>query len=268
MNNEIIINEPINQNNQIPINNSQNNINNRVIFQEENKNINNNFDINEMNEKIQNDSFNFSKKAILEIINQNHCLCDNLRKMQETINFKDQLISEYESVIKLSKDKITKLSNQIPELKRENDVLRQNNITFQNNLNEEKLRTKNITQPLKNPKVKENNNKKDDDDDDDEYLEKEINLEIGYKQKEKELKNEFANEIDNLTKKADELKVENDRLKYELADKNIEIEKLNSQIENEQFNNSSIINKQERDIQKLKDKVSEYEKKNKTLGEI
>ena len=220
-----------------------------------------------MNEKIHNDSFNFIKKAILEIINQNHCLCDNLRKMQETINFNDQLISEYKSVIKLSKDKITKLSNQILELKKVNDVLRQNNITFQNNLNEEKLSTKNKIQMLKNPKVKENNIKKYYDDDD-EYLEKEINLEIGYKQKEKELKNEFANEIDNLTKKADELKVENDRLKYELADKNIEIEKLNSQIENEQFNNSSIINKQERDIQKLKDKVSEYEKKNKTLGEI
>ena len=195
-----------------------------------------------MNEKIHNDSFNFIKKAILEIINQNHCLCDNLRKMQETINFKDQLISEYESVIKLSKDKITKLSNQIPELKRENDVLRQNNITFQNNLNEEKLSTKNKIQMLKNPKVKENNIKKYYDDDD-EYLEKEINLEIGYKQKEKQLKKEFANEIDNLTKKADDLKVENDRLKYELSDKNIEIEKLNSQIENEQFINSSIINK-------------------------
>ena len=178
MNNEIIINEQINQNNQFPIYNSQYNINNKEIFQEENKNFNNNFDINEMNEKIQNDSFNFSKKAILEIINQNHCLCDNLRKMQETINFKDQLISEYESVIKLSKDKITKLSNQIPELQRENDILRQNNISFQNNLNQEILRTKNKTQPLKNPKVNENYIKKDDDDDDDEYLEKEINLEI------------------------------------------------------------------------------------------
>ena len=55
-------------------------------------------------------------------------LCENIRKMQETINFKDQLISEYESVIKLSKDKITKLSNQIPQLQRENDILRQNNI--------------------------------------------------------------------------------------------------------------------------------------------
>jgi hypothetical protein len=32
MNNEIIINEPINQNNQIPINNSQNNINNKKII--------------------------------------------------------------------------------------------------------------------------------------------------------------------------------------------------------------------------------------------
>ena len=249
MNNEIIINEQINQNNQIPINNSQNNTNNRKIYQDENKNFNNNFDINEMNEKIDKDSLNITKKAILEIINQNHCLCENIRKMQETINFKDQLISEYESVIKLSKDKITKLSNQIPQLQRENDILRQNNITFQNNLNQEKLRANNKNQPLKNPKVKENHIKKYyDDDDDDEYLEKEINMEIGYKQKEKELKDQFANEIDNLTKKTDDLKVENDRLKYELANKNIEIEKLNSQIENEQFNNSSIINKQERDI--------------------
>ena len=38
-------------------------------------------------------------------------------------------------------------------------------------------------------------------------------MEIGYKQKEKELKEQFANKIDNLTKKTHDLKVENDRLK-------------------------------------------------------
>ena len=78
-------------------------------------------------------------------------------------------------------------------------------------MNQEKLRMNNQNQPLKNPKVKENHIEKDYDDN--EYLEKEINMEIGYKQKEKELKDQFANEIDNLTKKTDDLKVENDRLK-------------------------------------------------------
>ena len=167
-----------------PIPNQQIIMNNQEEFDPNNNNINidSNYKINEMNEKIDLDSINLSKKTIIEILKQNNCMREDINTMQCTIDLKDKLISEFESLVKVSKDKLTKYSDQISSLQNENNSLRQQLNSLPNNYNQDKFRSNKNP----NPNVKLKGNPKEDDNlkkIENEYYEKEINLTLEFKQK-------------------------------------------------------------------------------------
>ena len=81
-----------------------------------------------------------------------------------------------------------------------------------------------------------------------EFKEQSKKLNEKYNNKEKNLKNEFIKEINSNMKRAEELRVENENLKYDLSNYKINIENLNNKLEEKTYDKESIINLKDNDI--------------------
>ena len=139
--------------------------------------------------------------------------------------------SEFVNLITTFKDKFLKFEEKNNELRKENDLLRQKLTNYENLIKNEQNKTQKTEAGLKNAKFFEIHIKEIQD----EFAEKEFKLNQKFSDKENKLKNEFANEINKLNKKLDDLKIENEKLKYDISNQNIEIESLQTQLEDKDY---------------------------------
>jgi len=94
-----------------------------------------------------------------------------------------------------------------------------------------------------------------------EFKEKINKLNQKYIEKESSLKSEYVDEINRKMQKVEELKIENDKLKYDLSNVKMNKEALNHQLEEKDYNSNTNINQKEKEIMYLKEKITEFEKK-------
>ena len=93
-----------------------------------------------------------------------------------------------------------------------------------------------------------------------EFKEKSKKLNQKYIDKEKTLKDEFLEEINKNIQKIEDLKIENEKLKFDLSNYKMNIETLHHQLEEKDNDKDSTMNQKEKEIEYLKEKINEREK--------
>ena len=196
-------------------------------------------------------------EVIKKLESENLMLKNTLDKFNEDLQVKNKIICEFQNLIKMSKDKFNKYEETNNLLKKENENLRKEMYKFENEMKEVKFKSKTQENNLKNAEMLQEqfnyiqNN----------LIEKEKEITQKYKERETLMKNNLNDEIGLLNKKIDELKNENEKLKFELSNQKIFIENLKNNIDDRDFENESEIKKIEKENQKYKDSLNLYEKK-------
>jgi chromosome segregation ATPase len=207
------------------------------------------------------DNINFNQdnlcqnKSVFELQTENNLLKNELYKKAQIIKNKDEIISEFQSLI-------TTFKTKFDQYEAKNHQLKQQIIILEKQLNS------------KNNDIILNSNKKDTNID--------INNNIFYKQQIKELETDYDSKIkklnekfkekENLLKKEkneeflrvsknlEEKKFENEKLKSKISNYKIEINTLKSQIENNDYEKNSIMDQKDKENSKLKEKITEKDK--------
>ena len=94
-----------------------------------------------------------------------------------------------------------------------------------------------------------------------EFKEKTNKLSQKYIEKENNLKNEYVDEINKKMQKIEELRIEHEKLKYDISNYKMNKEALNHQLEEKDYNTNSNIKKKKKEMQYLKEKINEFEQK-------
>ena len=235
-----------NQNNNMNTNNS---IENRQSYQ----NLQKNPDFLNLQSKIMylENNNNLVNQTIYTLESENKILKTKLAKKDNIIKSKEDLNKEYQNLLSVFKDKLIQsekylkiFQNQIEDLKiklNEKDKLvleyKKRNDIINNSL-------KNI--PIYTEQIKDIQKK---------YEDKEAQNKEKYNEKEKKLIKDFMDEINKSTKRSEELKIENEKLKYDLNNLNNEITNLNNKISEMEFEKKDLINKNNLEINQLKEKI-------------
>ncbi|MCQ2817348.1 MAG: hypothetical protein MJ252_08800 [archaeon] len=194
-------------------------------------------------------------KNILELENELNLYKIELVSMREKLASKDNLISQYESAIQLSKDKINQLSQAAEKFKNENEILSNKNMDLEAEIKsmevmQNKANAKNESVELIHQHMEDIQK---------EFNQKEINLNKKFKEKEDNLRKDFLNEISGLNKEIEDLRAENAKLKFENSDHNVALEKLNNEFDEKNFEFTSAINKKDKEISKLNEQLKDYQ---------
>lgn len=198
-------------------------------------------------------------KNILELENEINLYKIELVKYREKLASKDNLISQYEAVIQTSKDKILSLNQTMDKLKYENNSLQTKNMNLESEIKSLKAMRNEQQDTKKNPSLEmmqEHIN-----DVKNECAQKESKYIKKYQEKEESLRKEFLNEISSLNKEIEELRAENGKLKFENTNQAVQIEKINSEHDEKNYEVTSTLNKKDKEISKLNDQIKEKEKK-------
>ena len=237
LNNNNNINNNMNYINNIPNNNNEDqNMNSPLMYMENNNNLLN--------------------KAIHDLEVENSYLKTELDKKDEIIISKESLNKEYQNLLSVFKDKLSQseqyyktCKSQIEDLEKQLkekdkiilDYKKRNNM-IENNI-------KNI--PEYTEEIKDIQKK---------YEEMEKQNQEKYNEKEKKLIKDFMDEINRKTKNNEDLRIENEKLKYDSYNQKAEISGLNNKISEIRYENKDILEKNSREISKLKDQLASMEK--------
>ena len=237
LNNNNNINNNMNYINNIPNNNNEDqNMNSPLMYMENNNNLLN--------------------KAIHDLEVENSYLKTELDKKDEIIISKESLNKEYQNLLSVFKDKLSQseqyyktCKSQIEDLEKQLkekdkiilDYKKRNNM-IENNI-------KNI--PEYTEEIKDIQKK---------YEEMEKQNQEKYNEKEKKLIKDFMDEINRKTKNNEDLRIENEKLKYNSYNQKGEISDLNNKISEIRYENKDILEKNSREISKLKDQLASMEK--------
>ena len=209
---------------------------------------------------IRNDN-DFKAKTINEYENRINQLEAELMRVKEKLNAKEAILSEFQTVTAKSAEKFKQIEEANENLKKTNNSLVSQLAEYENQIkilkikNEEnEANAKNLTMYQEHITEMQN-----------EFTQKEIKLNRKYQDKENSIKNEFLNEISKLTKELEELRVQNEKLKFDISSLNLNIESLKSKSEDKEYESTATINKKEKEINKLKSQIEDYQKK---LNEI
>ena len=242
-------NQNLNNNNINNINNNMNYINNIPNNNNEGQNMNSPLMYMENNNNLLN-------KAIHDLEVENSYLKTELDKKDEIIISKESLNKEYQNLLSVFKDKLSQseqyyktCKSQIEDLEKQLkekdkiilDYKKRNNM-IENNI-------KNI--PEYTEEIKDIQKK---------YEEMEKQNQEKYNEKEKKLIKDFMDEINRKTKNNEDLRIENEKLKYNSYNQKAEISGLNNKISEIRYENKDILEKNSREISKLKDQLASMEK--------
>ena len=242
-------NQNLNNNNINNINNNMNYINNIPNNNNEDQNMNSPLMYMENNNNLLN-------KAIHDLEVENSYLKTELDKKDEIIISKESLNKEYQNLLSVFKDKLSQseqyyktCKSQIEDLEKQLkekdkiilDYKKRNNM-IENNI-------KNI--PEYTEQIKDIQKK---------YEEMEKQNQEKYNEKEKKLIKDFMDEINRKTKNNEDLRIENEKLKYNSYYQKGEISDLNNKISEIRYENKDILEKNSREISKLKDQLASMEK--------
>jgi len=247
---------PYNKNQNLNNNNNINNINNNMNYI--NNIPNNNNEGQNMNSPLMymENNNNLLNKAIHDLEVENSYLKTELDKKDEIIISKESLNKEYQNLLSVFKDKLSQseqyyktCKSQIEDLEKQLkekdkiilDYKKRNNM-IENNI-------KNI--PEYTEQIKDIQKK---------YEEMEKQNQEKYNEKEKKLIKDFMDEINRKTKNNEDLRIENEKLKYDSYNQKAEISGLNNKISEIRYENKDILEKNSREISKLKDQLASMEK--------
>lgn len=209
---------------------------------------------------IRNDN-DFKAKTINEYENRINQLEAELMRVKEKLNAKEAILSEFQTVTAKSAEKFKQIEEANENLKKTNNSLVSQLAEYENQIKTLKIKNeeneanaKNLTMYQEHITEMQN-----------EFTQKEIKLNRKYQDKENSIKNEFLNEISKLTKELEELRVQNEKLKFDISTLNLNIESLKSKSEDKEYESTATINKKEKEINKLKSQIEDYQKK---LNEI
>ena len=203
----------------------------------------------------------FKNKAMMEYENKISLLETELLKIKEKLNAKETILAEFQSLTAKSTEKLKLMQENVDNLKKVNANLVSQIDEYENQLKAEKLKNESMESNSKNIALyQEHINELQN-----EYTEKETKLAKKYQEKETTLKTEYLNEISKLTKQLEDLRVENEKLKFDISNLKINIDTINSKHEDEEYETKAILNKKDKEIKKLKDQLDEYAKKHSEL---
>ncbi|MCQ2817266.1 MAG: hypothetical protein MJ252_08380 [archaeon] len=196
-------------------------------------------------------------KNIMELENEINLYKIQLVSMREKLASKDNLISQYQSTIQVSKEKINQLTQLAEKLKNENESLMNKNSDLETELKafkseESKIKPKDDSSELIHQHIEEIQNS---------FTQKENKLNKKFKEKEDNIRKDYLNEITKLNKEIETLRTENAKLKFENSDHNVTIEKLNTEFNEKSFEYSANLNKKDKEISKLNEKLKGHLKK-------
>ena len=195
-------------------------------------------------------------KTLQQLESENDQLKSQVMKNQEKIQSNEGINNEFKQLFSAFKQRFTKyeernnyLQQYISQLE---EKLKQKDIELS-----ESLKEKNKSETaLKNANIfKQYENELQND-----FKEKSKVLNQKYLDKEQTLKNEFLDEINKNIQKIEDLKIENEKLKYDLSTFKMNIDNLNHQIEEKDYDKDSNVNQKEKEIIYLKGKIKEKEK--------
>ena len=237
----------INKSKYLPTGNYVGEENNNYSIEDNNK-IFLNQQINELNNNILN-----ANPALQQLENENENLKQEILKDQDKIEEKDEIGNKYQNLFFSFKQKFLQcekknnyLQNYIKEL-------------------EEKLKNKDIElKESEKYKIKSETALKSDtmykqyiDELQNEFKEKSKKLNQKYCDKEKDLKTEYIREINNNMQKIKDLKIENEKLKYDISEHKINIENLNNKFGEKDYDLNLILNRKDKEILSLKEQLNE-----------
>ena len=218
----------------------------------------NNQNINNVNKhNLISDTQSNNNRFLHDLEEENKILKEEISNKEEIIKAKEKLNKEYLNLLSVFKDKIAQndlyqknTKNHIDDLNKKlnekdliiNEYKKRNNIIEKNFKSMPEKYIQQINDLRKN------------------FEEKEKKNEEIYNQKEKKLINDFMEEINKYTNDYQNLKIENEKLKYDLYNHKTENKNLNNKISELQYENKDLTDKKNKEINKLKEKISFIEK--------
>ena len=207
----------------------------------------------------------YQNNNILELQNENELLKEELFKRAQIIKNKDEIIAEYQSLL-------TNFKNKFIQYETMNNQLKQQIIFLEQILN-----TKNNEQNINTTKKDIDGNENENENNNIMFYKQQIDelqsqydlhtkkLNEKYKEKEKLLMKEKNEQFTKVSKNIEQIKLENEKLKSETINNQLEINTLKEQLENNEEEKNEIINQKNKENLKLKEKLSEKEKEIKEI---
>ena len=196
-----------------------------------------------------------ANRTLKELENENNQLKNELIKNQEQFESKEGMNIEFKNLFSLFKQRFAAfekrnnyLHNYIKDLEnqlksKELEIQKSNKINSQTEVAKENA-------SLYEQHINELQ---------DDLKEKFKKLDKKFIDKEKKIKEELISELNSKSKKLDDLKVENEKLKCDISNHKMEIENLHSQLSEKDYMKNSAISQFDKDIEDLREKVSEKE---------
>ena len=203
-------------------------------------------------------------KNIRDLQSENNVLKTEIIKLKETLSAKEALINEFQFYVEKSNDKFKQFEEKNELLLQEKQDLinklseYESEIKVNKNLNEElSSHERNIVMLKEHISEMEN-----------QLIQKESLLTKKFSEREDEIKNELLNEINKLTKQNEDLRTENEKYKYDISMMKINVDNLNSLIDDKDSDYQSTLNKKEKEIKRLTEEINDNKSKYKNIENL
>lgn len=203
-------------------------------------------------------------KNIRDLQSENNVLKTEIIKLKETLSAKEALINEFQFYVEKSNDKFKQFEEKNELLLQEKQDLinklseYESEIKVNKNLNEElNSHERNIVMLKEHISEMEN-----------QLIQKESLLTKKFSEREDEIKNELLNEINKLTKQNEDLRTENEKYKYDISMMKINVDNLNSLIDDKDSDYQSTLNKKEKEIKRLTEEINDNKSKYKNIEDL
>lgn len=203
-------------------------------------------------------------KNIRDLQSENNVLKTEIIKLKETLSAKEALINEFQFYVEKSNDKFKQFEEKNELLLQEKQDLinklseYESEIKVNKNLNEElNSHERNIVMLKEHISEMEN-----------QLIQKESLLTKKFSEREDEIKNDLLNEINKLTKQNEDLRTENEKYKYDISMMKINVDNLNSLIDDKDSDYQSTLNKKEKEIKRLTEEINDNKSKYKNIEDL
>lgn len=192
-------------------------------------------------------------KNIRELQNENNLLKNEVIKLKEALTAKDAIINEFQFFAEKSMDKFKLFEEQNERHVKEKQELINKLAEFEAEIKSKKTLNEELESNMRNiAMLKEHITETEN-----QLAQKETSLNKKYAEREEEIKNEYVNEINKLSKLNEDLHTENEKFKFEISNLKMNTDNLNALIEDKDFDYQTTLTKKEKEIKRLNDEIEE-----------
>ena len=192
-------------------------------------------------------------KSIRELQNENNLLKNEVIKLKEALTAKDAIINEFQFFAEKSMDKFKLFEEQNERHVKEKQELINKLAEFEAEIKSKKTLNEELESNMRNiAMLKEHITETEN-----QLAQKETSLNKKYAEREEEIKNEYVNEINKLSKLNEDLHTENEKFKFEISNLKMNTDNLNALIEDKDFDYQTTLTKKEKEIKRLNDEIEE-----------